>query len=175
MRLHAAVTLLDAELKVSLHNEDRLQSFSQTFIATMASLDNILKSSKPVAIPEQRVIVAATASYDDLALFDFKNILALLGNNQALLIDILQTFKDSFHSFLAELNALLLTKDRLAIQTIVHTLKGTAGNMGAMRLHAAVTLLDTELKVSLPNEDRLQSFSQTFVATMASLDNILKS
>ncbi|MFI3222926.1 MAG: PAS domain S-box protein [Methylococcaceae bacterium] len=130
---------------------------------------------KPVAIPAQRVNVAATALYDDLALFDFKNILALIGNNQALLIDILQTFKDSFHSFPAELNALLLTKDRLAIQAIVHTLKGTAGNMGAVRLHAAVTLFDAELKVSLPNEDRLQSFSQTFIATMASLDNILKS
>ena len=130
---------------------------------------------KPVAIPAQRVNVAATALYDDLALFDFKNILALIGNNQALLIDILQTFKDSLHSFPAELNALLLTKDRLAIQAIVHTLKGTAGNMGAVRLHAAVTLFDAELKVSLPNEDRLQSFSQTFIATMASLDNILKS
>ena len=130
---------------------------------------------KPVAIPAQQVKVAAPASTDDLALFDFTNILALLGNNQALLIDILQTFKDSFQSFQAELNALLLTKDRVAIQALVHTLKGTAGNMGAMSLYASVSVLDAELKVSLPNEDLLQSFSQTFVATMVSLDNILKS
>jgi len=124
-------------------------------------------------IRELQAKVAAPLSYDDLVLFDFENILSLLGNNQTLLAEILQEFKDGMQSFLTDLNDLLLAQDRLAAMALVHDLKGTAGNMGAIRLHAAVTDLDAVLKVRLPNQASVQNFSQTFVATMASLDNLL--
>ena len=107
-------------------------------------------------------------------LFDVENLLSLLGNNQTFLVEILQEFKVSMQSFLPKLNDLLLTQDRLAVKALVHDLKGTAANMGAVRLHAAVSDLDTELKIRLPDEASVQRFSQIFIATMASLDNRLK-
>jgi HPt (histidine-containing phosphotransfer) domain-containing protein len=121
--------------------------------------------------PEKNV---TSLSYDDLVIFDFKNILCLLGNNQIMLTEVLHEFKNSMQSFLTDLNELLLAEDRLAAMALVHDLKGTAGNMGAVRLHAAVTDLNAELKVSLPNQASVQCFSLAFVATMVSLDNILK-
>ena len=137
-------------------------------------LNALIRWIKPEAAETALAIIAAPLSYDDLAVFDFKTILTLIGHNQSLLLDILKTFKDSFVHFLADLNALLLAKDRLAAQALVHALKGTSGNMGAMRLYAAVSALDAELKVSLPNAASVQSFSLIFIETMADLDNILK-
>ena len=129
---------------------------------------------KPEVAETPLAIKAAPLSYDDLAVFDFKTLLTLIGHNQTLLLDILQTFKNSFPNFLADLNNLILAEDRLAAQTIVHTLKGTSGNMGAIRLHAAVSALDAELKISLPNAASVQNFSLIFIETMADLDIILK-
>jgi len=137
-------------------------------------LNALIRWIKPEAAETPLAIIAAPLSYDDLAVFDFKTVLTLIGHNQSLLLDILQLFKESLPNFLVDLNALLLAKDRLAAQALVHSLKGTSGNMGAMRLYAAVSALDAELKVSLPNAASVQSFSLIFIETMADLDNILK-
>ena len=129
---------------------------------------------KPEVIPAQQVEEDIPISYDDLAYFDFKNILSLLGDNRTLLAELLQEFKKSMQGFLAELKDALAAEDKLAASALVHTLKGTTCNLGVMRLHAAAIALEAELKVRLPNETKVHSFSTVFVATMVNLDNILQ-
>ena len=129
---------------------------------------------KPEVIPAQQVEEDIPISYDDLAYFDFKNILSVLGDNRTLLAELLQEFKKSMQGFLAELKDVLAAEDRLAARALVHTLKGTTCNLGVMRLHAAAIALEAELKVRLPNETKVHSFSTVFVATMVNLDNILQ-
>ena len=137
-------------------------------------LNTLIRWIKPEAIQLQEAKQAAVLYYDELALFDVENLLSLLGNNQTFLAEILQEFKISMDNFLPKFNDLLLAQDRLAAKALMHDLKGTAGNMGAVRLHAAVSDLDTELKIRLPDDASVQRFSQIFIATMASLDNRLK-
>ena len=137
-------------------------------------LNTLIRWIKPEAFQLQQAKEAAVLYYDDLVLFDVDNLLSLLGNNQTFLVEILQEFKISMQNFLPKLNDLLLAQDRLAIKALVHDLKGTAANMGAVRLHAAVSDLDAELKIRLPDEASVQRFSQIFIATMASLDKRLK-
>ncbi|TRX03635.1 Hpt domain-containing protein [Candidatus Methylobacter oryzae] len=102
--------------------------------------------------------------------FDLRNLLEMIGHNQELAIRLLLTFSDNCRGLPEEIEALIAVKDWAAAQERVHKLKGAAGTIGAMALHAASEALEAELKqggVALSLEHFRAVAEQTLAALAA--------
>ncbi len=61
---------------------------------------------------------------------------------------------------------------REAAWKLAHTLKGSAGNLGAMALYEASARLEADLKQALPHEDALQAFLAAFEEVFTGLKQL---
>ncbi len=111
--------------------------------------------------------VVAVAAINKLPDFDQKNLLLMLGNNQELAMQLLFNFKDSMQNLPAELTELIKAGSLVIAREKVHSLKGAAGNFGAVRLHAAAEILEAELKKGLPTTTAVNHFMAAFHQTMS--------
>jgi PAS domain S-box-containing protein len=111
----------------------------------------------------------AVPAIDTLPDFDQKNLLIMLGNNQELATQLLLNFKDSMQNLPAELAELIAAGSMVIAREKVHSLKGAAGNFGAVRLHAAAETLEAELKKGLPTTTALNHFMAAFHQAMSAI------
>ncbi|MEY3288343.1 MAG: hypothetical protein RLZZ419_585 [Pseudomonadota bacterium] len=109
----------------------------------------------------------AAPAIDTLPDFDQKNLLIMLGNNQELATRLLLNFKDSMQNLPTELTELINAGSLVTAREKVHSLKGAAGNFGAVRLHAAAEILEAELKKGTPTTAALNHFMAAFHQTMS--------
>jgi two-component system, sensor histidine kinase and response regulator len=66
--------------------------------------------------------------------FGVKRMRALLSNNDMLMLDILDRFKNEYMTFEQDVAELIEKKDAKVLERKIHTLKGVAGNLGATEL-----------------------------------------
>jgi PAS domain S-box-containing protein len=109
----------------------------------------------------------AAPAIDTLPDFDQKNLLIMLGNNQELATQLLLNFKDSMQNLPTELTELIAAGSMVTAREKVHSLKGAAGNFGAVRLHAAAEILEAELKKGLATTAAVNHFMAAFHQTMS--------
>ncbi|MEY3808308.1 MAG: hypothetical protein RI893_1284, partial [Pseudomonadota bacterium] len=119
------------------------------------------------AIEGLETAAAKLTDTDQLPGFDMKNLLIALGNNQELASQLLLNFSDSIKPVPDEIDLLLAAGDLASAQERIHTLKGAAGNMGAVRLHAAAVDLEAELKLGSPTAEVIQCFKAAFDQMMS--------
>ncbi|MGZ5053117.1 MAG: Hpt domain-containing protein, partial [Methylobacter sp.] len=98
--------------------------------------------------------------------FDLQNLWAMIGNNEALALSLLQTFRDSMQGVPDEVAAFVAVGDPVRAKAQVHKLKGAAGTVGAVRLYAAATEVEAELNEHL-SAAALARFKEAFDQTMA--------
>ena len=82
----------------------------------------------------------------NLLIFNRAELLQRLGGKEELLPRFLQLFTDSTNSSLAKLQAALLTGTSDEIHRQAHSIKGAAANVGAERIQACASRLDTAAK-----------------------------
>ncbi|MEY3807686.1 MAG: hypothetical protein RI893_662 [Pseudomonadota bacterium] len=113
------------------------------------------------------VVIPADKPIDNRVDFDEKVILVMLGNNQELATQLLSNFKEEMKNKSDEISAMIKTGDLTSAKTLLHGLKGAAGNIGAVRLYATASILETELKEGLPTIEGFNAFNSAFNQAMA--------
>ncbi len=111
----------------------------------------------PETIPEER------AHSDAGAGVDVEAFLARLGGNRALLERLLRDFREEFSDAAERVRALLQQGDVGAAKRLVHTIKGTAGNLSATELYRRASVLEKALLCGgddAVRRDLLDGFSQ---------------
>jgi len=110
-----------------------------------------------------------------LAGIDPQQALKSLGNNTELFFRMLRDFQSNFGSAPAQLQEWTLEGERRQIQTMAHTIKGTSGYIGALRLQEAAAALEGALKEQRREEQvnqLLDSFRQALEEVLASLAEV---
>jgi HPt (histidine-containing phosphotransfer) domain-containing protein len=97
----------------------------------------------------------------------------LQGNTQRV-ISLLCNFRNEFTEAFIDIQAKLGENDMVAAQKLVHTLKGTAGSVGAKSLHQAAEKLDAELKQGRFSPSTVENLRSYFEATMTALETLQK-
>jgi CheY-like chemotaxis protein len=106
-------------------------------------------------------------SIEELPYFDKTTLLVMLGNNQDLAVRLLVDFKEDMEKFPTEIAAMITAKDISSIRAHIHSLKGVAGNLGALQLQAAAMLLGAQIKTGLPTVAMVNDFNAVFIKTMS--------
>lgn len=96
---------------------------------------------------------------EELPYFDRITLLAMLNNNQDLADRLLFNFREKMQNFPSEIAAMIAAKDITSIRASIHSLKGVAGNLGVLQLHAAAILLDVQLMSGLPTVAMVNNFN----------------
>lgn len=102
----------------------------------------------------------ATAWGDDLEGFDVASALERANNNQRLYEKMLHDFYHDYQNIEEEIERLIAIDDLDKLERIIHTLKGVAGNIGAVKLHDAAVQLDLALKKRMEYKTLLEQFYQ---------------
>ncbi|MFC1848927.1 response regulator [candidate division CSSED10-310 bacterium] len=83
---------------------------------------------------------------------DCRAALQRLGGNKKLLLKLFHEFVDNFADYHEQIKAALENDDVPRAQQLIHTLKGVAGNISAIDLHAATLQFESELKQKTKND-----------------------
>ena len=105
----------------------------------------------------------------DLPGFDLHNIMSILGGQREPLLELLQEFFEDFNGESATMLNWVGNGEIAAAKQLLHTLKGVAGNLGAMTLHQACIVLDSQLTQDGFNANALQTWLKVFDSTMLTL------
>ena len=97
---------------------------------------------------------------DDLEGFDAASALERANNNHHLYEKMLHDFYRDYQDIEAEIERLIAIDDLDKVERVIHTLKGVAGNIGAVKLHDAAVQLDLALKKRTEYKTLLEKFYQ---------------
>jgi CheY-like chemotaxis protein len=109
---------------------------------------------------------------DRLPDFDLENIMMMLANDEEKLIHILGDLRERFLSQLPIIIAKITEGDLVTAEQYLHTLKGTAGNLGATDLYRASAELDAQLSSGTYRHDTLAHWLAVFEKTMDSIADL---
>ncbi len=139
----------------------------------------LLKWVKPLARPtaSSRPRPAAVEMAwlpEQLPGFDLAWALDLLGGDRALFRRLTIQFGEQFADAGAGLAELIGAVDHAGAAALVHRVKGTAGNLGAMALHRAAEALEPTLKSGVTPAAELASFQQALAEVLQSIARLAR-
>jgi len=106
-------------------------------------------------------------------LIDYEFGLSQLSGNQALLIKLFSRLHDEYKDANNQLDHLLNEGELDAAKTLIHTLKGVAGNLGCVQLHQTSRDYDDALKSGGVPDDIKSSFADALSQTIAELAKVM--
>ncbi len=121
----------------------------------------------PPTIPANREAWSDLA--DKLPGFELKDIMIMLGGNQAQLVRMLGTFREQFIDEASVIAAKIADGDLTGAKMRLHTLNGAAGNLGVRELHQVGVTLDAQLVNGRYDAATLDHWIETFGKTMGTL------
>lgn len=112
-------------------------------------------SRQQFAVSEQENESAVDTSYSihDIELLDAKSGLMRVAGNEVLYQRLLSQLVDKEHDFCKRLNISLEKQDYPHAKLLIHTLKGSAGNLGATRLSDIAARLESQLGEEGTNQE----------------------
>ncbi|MDD5612977.1 MAG: response regulator, partial [Gallionella sp.] len=119
----------------------------------------------PVAVETAGSAGGKAAGLLELPDFDLGEIRSMLDGDEVVLLELLQGFRDSLDDTVAALDEALQRGDFTAAHHHSHTIKGTAGSVGATALYKAAVSLDDLLRQGQSDPGIYQAFRQTLTAT----------
>jgi len=108
-----------------------------------------------------------------IMLIDYEFGLSQLSGNQALLIKLFSRLHDEYKDANNQLDHLLNEGELDAAKTLIHTLKGVAGNLGCVQLHQTSRDYDDALKSGGVPDDIKSSFADALSQTIAELAKVM--
>jgi polar amino acid transport system substrate-binding protein len=131
---------------------------------------NIIKPSLPQI--DIQTVEASSNLAGILEGFDLTNVLTMLAGDEKTLIRLLYGFKEKFKTEDVKIQTLLANNQLNDAQKCLHTLKGSAGNLGITPLHEASSLLDAQLKNQQYEQATLDAWQNTFTNVMALISKL---
>jgi len=160
----------------SEEREECLASGMNAFIAKPVNPDDLLvvllQWVKPDSVAAANPVHSPPgtgAELGELAGFNLRNLLKLLGGNRHKARQLLLDFAGSMTTIPAEIRAEAVGGDPAKAHELAHKIKGAAGNIGAMDLYAAATRLDDGLKVGSFDQVAFDAFQVAFDRAMAAI------
>ena len=98
--------------------------------------------------------------------FDFSELRILIGDDDKQLLEILNMFAEDFAGLDQNLTQLLKQGQTEAAHSLLHQMKGTAGNIGAVELHAISKTFDQQLIQSQIVQQTWDEWQAIFVRTL---------
>ena len=127
------------------------------------------KQESPPRVPSSQPDDAEIGFPEDDPAFDVQAALARLGQKRALYRQLLIQFADEHHNRLRELEDAIGHGSSDEAGRILHTLKGSAGNLGMTRLYGAIVALQPGLAGTQPPREEFDNFREAFAATFRTL------
>ncbi|MCE5182624.1 MAG: PAS domain S-box protein [Betaproteobacteria bacterium] len=121
-----------------------------------------IRPGKRIQALSESVMVVDESLPDQLPGFDLVAALNLLGGKRALFKKLLGQFVERFAGAADELDKFILAGEMDEAVALAHTIKGAAGNLGMVELHACAEALEQELK-----SGSLQTGRECFAAALA--------
>jgi signal transduction histidine kinase/ligand-binding sensor domain-containing protein/CheY-like chemotaxis protein/HPt (histidine-containing phosphotransfer) domain-containing protein len=122
----------------------------------------------------EKPIVTNMSNINNLPGFELQNLLTMLNNDQELAKQLLINFKENTKNVPNEIAAFMLSENVVAAKELIHKIKGTAGNVGAIKLYAAAEILETQFDIaafdSFKNEFEL---AMSVIETLRPVENVL--
>lgn len=115
-------------------------------------------------------------SSDPLSLpgFDFSELIQLLGDDKEQLLQILNMFLEDFAEVDQSIASLLERSETQAAHRLLHQMKGTAGNIGAMELHTISETFDQQLKQDQFIKSTWNEWQTVFTRTIGTLSELYR-
>ncbi len=126
-----------------------------------------LEREKPLPINESAAAIHDNVNLNDLPGFDFQNLLVMLGGDREKILDFLRTFGEDMAQIADKIETALAEDDTNLARELAHKIKGAAGNIGAVDLHALTGTLEAELKEGHQNPVTFTSFKAEFEKVMS--------
>lgn len=104
--------------------------------------------------------------------FDLVNVLTMLAGDEKTLIRLLNGFKEKYQNEKQHIEELLRANHINEAQKRLHTLKGSAGNLGITPLHEACVELDNQLKTGNFEMTTFEHWETVFAQIMDCLENL---
>jgi PAS domain S-box-containing protein len=135
----------------------------------IATLVNWIKPTGLLAASLQQPVplLAKLSGMDDLPYFDLHKLEVMLGNNQELATQMMLGFREDMKNVPDEIEAMLTAGNFATARELAHRIKGTAGNIGAVGLHAASEALEAGLNQGLTDAATFSAFREAFEQAMS--------
>jgi len=106
--------------------------------------------------------------------FDLEDGLQRVGNEQDLFLDLLKTFKHHYGNWADQIDTAMEDNDTGKVCSLVHNIKGVAGNVGAVHLYQSAAGFEAALRENenAAVQDRFSMFRENLVQVMTSLDSL---
>ena len=117
----------------------------------------------------ENINTAVISKLQSLKGFDLSDLLDAFSDEPQDLVDLLLGFKTRHEKIFDEIKLNLDENNMTHAKELVHKLKGTAGNIGAVKLAEAATTLDAELRSNQVKPETLTKLEDAFNSTMTSL------
>jgi signal transduction histidine kinase/CheY-like chemotaxis protein/CHASE3 domain sensor protein len=121
---------------------------------------------------ETRLADVATPAAADVSQ-NFRDALRRIGENAPLFADLAELFTQACTTLAADLQRHILRGDKAAAGALLHTLKGTAGNVGAMALVRYAAVLERDIRLA-PNTASVAFSADEFDAIIRNSCNELR-
>ncbi len=93
--------------------------------------------------------------------------------NEALLNRLLIKFRDANRDFISQFEQLMADNKVEDAQRMAHSLKSTAGSLGALEVYSAAMALESACKLASPSiENELQNVRENLTIVLESLDSL---
>lgn len=132
----------------------------------------------PDSSPKDQIVEGPAASMSDALLtrlatlpgVDVERGLTLLRGNREKFLGLLRRFLDSQQGAMAQVSQLLGDGKREDARQLIHSLKGTSGNLGLRRVYESATELDTLLRQSEPDAAKALAYMSDISYALADLE-----
>lgn len=104
--------------------------------------------------------------------FDLAVLRNMLGDDEALIRQLLITFREDIARNLTEITSQINENNLLNAANIVHSIKGSAGNLGANTLYQAASNLEPELRQNQLDPAALEAFKRLLSETQHTLNTL---
>ncbi len=128
--------------------------------------------AKPNNLPKRVYVPASKADNtlpEQLPGFDFRNALALLDGNQALLIKLLSQFATQFADAAGETATLIRENHPETAADYIHKIKGAAANLGIVVVQQSAAALENQLVTGQATRDTEAGFAQALAQALAGI------
>ncbi len=98
-----------------------------------------------------------------------------MGGDKTLYLEVLFMFHKDYYGYQSSLTSVFKGEEKEHIVIEIHTIKGLAATIGAMKLHEKAKALETELKQGNFSEEHFDNFMTEFTEVLTNLENYFKS
>jgi len=137
----------------------------------IAVLEGLIQQKTYVTMADEKTMVSDIQNLT-LPGFDCEAVLSMAGGEIRTVKKLLIMFREDYENFDNKLETLLANHDMLAACQLIHTIKGTAGSVGAIRLAAAAMTLEVSARTGNLDQSAYTDFRTELQETLIVLADV---